>query len=222
MFIWVHNNPWHFWLSDLLGLIIIFFAIALAPWKSLIQTSVRLHLALASVLILGGFWSVLTVDVFDVFSIHPALMTATVIVFGLRIALIIGATAIVWMHLLSGAPWENIGWHYMVNIAAPAMTSRFILSLIDRMRIQNIFIFILGGGFFGSMIAAFTMGATALVLLYLSDSVLFQSLIDNAYLFLLLAFPEGFMNGAIVTTLTVLKPELVKTYDDRFYLDGKK
>ena len=34
----------------------------------------------------------------------------------------------------------------------------------------------------------------------------------------LLLFPEGFINGMIVTTLTVFYPGLVKTFDDGFYL----
>lgn len=34
----------------------------------------------------------------------------------------------------------------------------------------------------------------------------------------LMMFPEGFLNGMIVTTLTVFYPGLVKTFDDSYYL----
>jgi len=32
---------------------------------------------------------------------------------------------------------------------------------------------------------------------------------------------EGFINGAIMTLLTILRPEWVRSFDDRDYIDGK-
>jgi uncharacterized membrane protein len=37
----------------------------------------------------------------------------------------------------------------------------------------------------------------------------------------LVMLPEGFMNGAIMTLLTVLRPEWVRSFDDRDYLKDK-
>ena len=37
-------------------------------------------------------------------------------------------------------------------------------------------------------------------------------------LVLLLTFPEGFLNGAVISALTVFYPDIVKTYDDVRYL----
>jgi uncharacterized membrane protein len=33
--------------------------------------------------------------------------------------------------------------------------------------------------------------------------------------------PEGFLNGAVLSMLTAWKPEWVRTFDDRDYIDGK-
>jgi uncharacterized membrane protein len=33
--------------------------------------------------------------------------------------------------------------------------------------------------------------------------------------------PEGFLNGAVLSALTAWKPEWVRTFDDRDYIDGK-
>jgi uncharacterized membrane protein len=49
----------------------------------------------------------------------------------------------------------------------------------------------------------------------------FEQAIANWPMIFLLLFPEGFINGMLVTTLTVFYPDLVKTFDDRHYLaDG--
>ena len=35
----------------------------------------------------------------------------------------------------------------------------------------------------------------------------------------LIAFPEGFINGMLVTTLTVFYPQTMRTFDESYYLD---
>jgi uncharacterized membrane protein len=39
-------------------------------------------------------------------------------------------------------------------------------------------------------------------------------------LIFLVMFSEGFINGMCVSALAVFYPDWVKTFDDRFYLDG--
>lgn len=41
--------------------------------------------------------------------------------------------------------------------------------------------------------------------------------LDHA-LVMLLTFPEGFLNGALISALTVFYPDIVRTYDDVRYL----
>ncbi len=38
----------------------------------------------------------------------------------------------------------------------------------------------------------------------------------------LMMFPEGFINGMVVTTLAVFYPETLKTLDERHYLDDRE
>ena len=42
---------------------------------------------------------------------------------------------------------------------------------------------------------------------------------DNWPLIFLMLFPEGFINGMLVTALTVFYPDVVKTFDDDYYLN---
>ena len=221
MFILVSIQPLLIWLPCLLSLSILSWAALTAPWRHLFFESVRQHLFFASCLVLGLFWSSLTVDVNQLYSVHPLVITAVVFVFGLRCSLVIGALALVVTHWVSLPSWESIGYHYLVNVVTPATLTVFILYIIDKLHIQNLFVYILGGGFFGSMLTVLSVGIVTLSTLWISGSTLLFPVLDNVYLFAMLTFPEGFMNGAIITALTIVRPDLVKTYDDKFYLDGK-
>jgi uncharacterized membrane protein len=201
---------------------ILFWAILTAPWRYLFAEHIRQHLFFAASLILGLFWAALSVDVNQLYSVHPLIITASVFIFGLRFSLVMGGLALVLTHWISLPFWENIGYHYLVNVITPATVSVLILYFIDKLRIQNLFVYILGGGFFGSMLTVILTGVVALMTLWVSGSSLQFPVFDNVYLFAMLTFPEGFINGAIITALTIVRPDLVKTYDDKFYLDGNK
>ncbi|MGH1439030.1 MAG: hypothetical protein ACRBBR_02870 [Cellvibrionaceae bacterium] len=221
MFILVSVQSLLIWLPCFIGVSIFLWAVLTAPWKSLFYTPIRLHLFFACALLLGLFWSFLTVNINQLFTVHPLIMTTIVFMFGLRLSLLLGALALTMTHWLSLPLWELIGFHYLVNVVSPALVTIAILHFIDHLRIQNVFIYILGGGFFGSMLAVFSTGLLAEATLWLSASSLRFPVWDHFYLFAMLTFPEGFINGAIITTLTILRPDLVKTYNDSFYLDGK-
>ena len=222
MFILVSIQPLLIWLPCLLSLCILLWTLLTSPWRYLFSEPSRQHLFFAASLVLGLSWATLSVDVNQLYSVHPLIITSAVFIFGLRFSLIMGGLALLITHAISLHFWENIGYHYLVNVVTPALISVFILYAIDKLRIQNLFIYILGGGFFGSMLTVILTGVVALLALWISGSSLQYPVFDNVYLFAMLTFPEGFTNGAIITALTVVRPDLVKTYDDKFYLDGRK
>ena len=221
MFILVSIQPLLIWLPGLLSLCVLLWAALTANWRHLLNEPIRQHMFFAAFLFLGLFWSALTVGVNELYIVHPLIITPIVFIFGLRFSLVVGGLALVITHWISLPFWQNIGFHYLVGVITPAMITVFILYVIDKLHIQNLFIYILGGGFFGSMLTVISAGMVSLLILWLSGSSLQFSALDNAYLFAMLTFPEGFINGAIITALTIIRPDLVKTYDDKFYLDGK-
>lgn len=221
MFILVSTQTALIWLPSIISLAVLLWAAITAPWRQLFAKSIRQHLFSSAIIALGLFWSWIGVNVNDIYKIHPLLITSVVFIFGFRFSLLIGAGALIIVHSLVMPFWMTIGYHYLVNVLVPALLAAGVLLAIARMHIQNLFLYTLGGSFFGSMLTALTMGCTSILILWLIDSTLFLPVWDNAYIFALLMFPEGFSNGAIISSLTVLRPDLVKTYDDDFYLDGK-
>ncbi len=216
----VHTHPFLFWLPSI-SFMVLLWALVTAPWRQLGNQLIRLHLFVGSIIALGLFWSWLAVNVRDIYAVHPLLITTLVFVFGIRLALVAGMGALLVMHLLTASPWETIAFHYVVSVLTPVLVTGGVLWCINKVHWQNLFIYTLGGSFIGGMATQIVSGGVCLLLLWVSNSTLLWPVWDNAYLFFLLAFPEGFCNGAIVSTITVLRPDLVKTYDDDFYLDGK-
>ena len=90
---------------------------------------------------------------------------------------------------------------------------------MQRLRSNNLFLYLLGVGFGGGILAMLMMVAMVLPLLWLIGQQAWVELaLDSWPMVLLVLFPEGFINGMAVTTLTVFYPQLVKTFDDEFYL----
>ena len=111
---------------------------------------------------------------------------------------------------------------YVLSVGVPGIASWLVLKLIAVIRFRNLFVYMLGGGFFGAMAAVQMIGLTSLLLFFLcAEEELLQITLEHYLLFFLLMFPEGFINGSVMTMLTVYCPDLVKTYDDHIYLDDQ-
>jgi len=210
-----------FWITSLLALASLIYIFRIAPWRSLSTVPVRQHMWFGVIVGLGLYGALVQLQVFNLFRLHPLLMAACTAIFGARLAIIAGAGALLISHLFSVLPWQNLGFNFLVSVLVPVLIARAVFIFIARSKIQNLFLYTLGGGFAGGILSWAGASLVALLLLSASQMVLMSDVWENAYVFLLLTFPEGFCNGAIVSTMAVLSPHLVKTYDDDFYLDGK-
>ncbi len=205
-------------LSGLVALAVLSMAAWRAPWLALQRVGARQHLWLGSMVILGTIGVLIRVSAFDLFYLHPLLIASVTLVFGWHLAVLAGFGGLLLMHVFGGLPWANLPFDFLAAVAAPSAAVRLLLMLIAWSRIRNLFLYTLGGGFFGGILSMAVCGISSLLLLWLSQPPQMPQVWDNAYLFLLLMFPEGFINGTIVSTMAVLSPDLVKTYDDDFYL----
>jgi len=200
------------------------FALYKAPWKALARVSARQHLLLGAVLFQGCFW-LLNVEIRDSLALHPLAMTAMVMVFGWSLATLAGSLAMLVslaLDMIVGGTlsWASFPVDIVFSVVLPASASFAVLLGIQRIRLRNLFIYMLGGGFFGAMISIQVMAGGAVLLLHLCRAHELAAVVEEHYLiFLLLMFPEGFINGAIMSMLTVFWPDIVKTFDDHRYLD---
>jgi uncharacterized membrane protein len=71
------------------------------------------------------------------------------------------------------------------------------------------------------MVSCIWLGLCALLLFAVTGSdVQLATTQEHFIVFVLMTFPEGFVNGLIATVMTVLYPDMVKTYRDDWYLKG--
>lgn len=206
-----------------IGLIIFFpgllLALRYAPYRALVQAPIRQHGFYIAILSLTLFW-ILSIKIHTEVDIHPLLMTTMVMVFGWCLAVIGGSIAQILLILLGQADWLAYTTNTLLTVLIPATVSWWVLQLIRRVRFKNLFIYMLGGGFFGAMLTVVSVTIAALAVFRLIELDSLGNIESSTLpLILVLMFPEGFINGTLVTALTVFFPDLVKTFDDKKYLD---
>lgn len=222
-----------FWLATAISLPTLLLAVRYAPWTQLFINQTRQHILFATILALALLW-LLQVEVRATLAIHPLLITVTAMVFGWSFALLIGVCALVvlecyqlplravhmdWDVALAQFDLSALPVDFCLSVLVPVSWAWCVLWLVDRWKFKNPFTYFWGVGFFGAMLSCLLVGAAALTLFALTASdVHLNSTREHFFVFLLMMFPEGFINGLIATVMTVLYPDLVKTYRDDWYL----
>ena len=201
-------DPALYWFSLALYLLVLVIAVLTAPWRSLLARRERQNALGLAIITLPMLWSM-----------SPGLpggvgfqllgMTTVTLIFGWQLAVVIGT--ITGLILLIVGTWQQAA--LPVNLALvvliPVAVTMAVLAAANLLRRTNLFVYMLGVGFFGSMLALLASLWVGVLLL--------NPDLDHP-LVLLLTFPEGFLNGALISALTVFYPEIVRTYDDVRYL----
>jgi uncharacterized membrane protein len=192
----------------LLLALLLAWAVLRAPWRALVRRQARQHAFFAALLLLPLLW-LGSMRVAEGVEVHLLGMTAVCLVFGWQLALVLGAAAVLALGIGGHWPWASLPFHYLVAAAVPVVVTRALLAAADRLKRTNLFVYLLGVGFLG--------GVLSMVASLLLDARLQGWEADHAMV-LLIAFPEGFIDGAVVTALTVFYPSIMRTYDDNRYL----
>lgn len=179
-----------------------------APWSALLQRSERQHAFFLTLLLLPILWAG-SMEVTRGISVHLLGLTPIVLIFGWELALVLGTLAALVLGLVGHWPWAMLPQQAVLSVMLPTAVTVILLAAADRLPRTNLFVYLLGVGFLGGALSmtAFLFGAAWL-----------QGWDADHALVLLLAFPEGFIAGTIVTALTVFYPRIMRTYDDERYL----
>ena len=201
-------EPATFWFCLALYLTSLLLAISSAPWRQLLTHRERqsaLGLAIATLPMLWSMSPGLPGGVgFQLLG-----MTTVSLIFGWQLAIVAGSIA--GLVLLIVGTWQlgALPVNLALVVLVPVSVTMAVLAGANLLRRTNLFVYMLGVGFFGSMLAL-------LASLWVG-TLLLEPDLDHA-LVLLLTFPEGFLNGTLISALTVFYPDIVRTYDDVRYL----
>lgn len=209
------------WLNTLIGLLMLVCvtgAAVTAHWRALWAASERQHILLGGLLALFLLWMLRLQIIEDVW-IHLLGVTTLTLIVGWRFT-ILGATLVqlsyLWFeqHSLLATP---LSW--LFSVLVPATTTRILAHVLRRHGFRNLFVYMLGAGFGGGILSVLVLGLLALPTFWLigqPDWV--ETALENWPFIFLVMFPEGFINGMLVTAFTVFYPDVVKTFDDDYYL----
>ncbi|MCB1846779.1 MAG: hypothetical protein KDI04_05190 [Halieaceae bacterium] len=219
MFIGVEFLPgWMVLASSLLMFTACAVAALLAPWAAVRAVPARLHLVLGGAIFCLLLW-LMSVHMVAQLWLHFIGISCLVMLLGLRLALLAGALSSFLYAIIIGESLLGVPTAWLLTVLLPGAVSRLVLYAVARLRSKNLFLYMLGGGFCGGMLAMLAMVAGSLLVFWLIDARdWLQSALENWPLVSLVLFPEGFINGMLITTLTVFYPQLVKTFDDLHYL----
>jgi uncharacterized membrane protein len=209
------------WLLWLLLLATLAPLLRYADWAALRSVPARVHLLLGGSAFCVVLW-LLSVRVVEGLWIHFLGITALTLVLGWRFAMLAGTLAVAIHTLLIGQGAAALPAAWLLTVAVPATVSRYLVYRLRRLQSRNLFIYMLGAGFGGGVASVIAVAAAALPLLWLfGQREWVGDALANWPLIALLLFPEGFINGMMVTTLTVFYPQSLKTFDERHYLDHR-
>jgi len=205
-------------ISTLIAGLTLVYALLVAPWGALIKVPERQHLFFFAIICLVILW-LIKITWVKGFLLHPLGMTAVTVIFGWRLAIILGSIALLAFELLSHGQWMSMPVDYLFTVLLPVTLSYLLIRLVQSWQSRNLFVFVLGVGFIGAMLGVLIDVGLIMLLAY---SVGYQTFVDQLghkfAIIIMLLNVEGFLNGAVVTAMSVFAPQLVKSFDDRKYL----
>jgi uncharacterized membrane protein len=191
-----------------------------APWR-LLKENGLVPLFNLTILLLAGLWW-LNAGVYEGLHYHLICLTTVVLIFGWRLALLAGAAALVLMSLLGFRDPAALGLNGLYAVALPVWLAHRLHSLIYHRMPRHFFVYVLVSAHFASMLVIAAVALAGSVTLWALGVHAWDRIWGEYLIFLpLLMLPEGFVNGTIMTMLSVLRPQWVRSFDDRDYIEGK-
>jgi uncharacterized membrane protein len=206
------------YLAALLG------ALRMARWDRL-RDPQKLNVFLGATLAIVALWHVraqLGTPVSSGVAFHLLGVTALTLMFGWSFAILAAALALAALTLNGRGSWEMFAANSLLLAVIPVTLSQISLVVVRSRLPKNFFIFVLGNGFFTAGIATFItlhIGAWLLG----AGGAMTPEQVAATYVpfFPLLALPEAFVNGWIMTVLVSFRPEWVYSFSDELYIRGK-
>lgn len=205
----------------IISLLTLIVSIKNTNFKSILSTKLQQHVLFGFSTLVFVLW-LFRVSIYDGLIIHFLALTTLTLVLGFRWA-IISMFVLLFVYTLIGyEQWQMFGVNALLGGVLPITVSYAIYAFTFHNLPRQPFIYIFLCAFFpgGLSIAVKMMSLSAYY--WLDSQMTWQIIYHNyAQMTVLMMFPEAFFNGFLITALVMYKPDLVYTYNDKFYLNGK-
>mgnify|MGYP001822858826 FL=1 len=179
-------------------------------WRILATDSRQFHVFAACAVSLMVLWSI-RAQAQPGPGLHVLGVTTVTLLAGLAPACLITLVAQAVTSLLMGDA-AGIAPSWVVSSLLPILVTESWRRLVLRCLPADPFAFIFGSAFFGAAIAVTSVHLVAMLLLGSPADIWPGAVSGWPGLILLLAFPEAFINGALMTLLVVYCPDAVRGY----------
>ncbi|MBA1147636.1 energy-coupling factor ABC transporter permease [Ectothiorhodospiraceae bacterium WFHF3C12] len=201
-----------------MGALALLSAARFLPYRVLWNSPTAQHLFFAACLGLTLLWSV-RAGITPGLGVHFLGVTALTLMVGWPLAIVATLVASGLNALFGLIEPSLVPFEFVLNGVVPVAVSHWVRLVLERLFPPHLFVYLLGCGFAGGVLAGLaSRGATAAVLVlaaaYSGDRVAGELGVIMA----LTTLPEGVINGMIVTVMAVYRPEWVKEFDDSRYL----
>ena len=187
-----------------------------SPWRALRENGL-ITVFITATALAGLLWT-LQVGVREGLTLHLLGTATLVLMFGPGLAIVAGSGALLMTVLAGRSAPLLVGLHGLLLAVLPVLVAEHGHRLLRRWLPANPFVFFLGSGFVGGMLALTApILVSALLLWGLGIQPAWAIQRDYLALLPLVLFPEGFINGAVLTALSVYQPDWVRRFDDRDY-----
>jgi uncharacterized membrane protein len=204
-------SPGWLWACRVAATIAVALAARRLDWKALLQDAPTLHRFAACTVGLLVLWSI-RATVAQGPGLHILGVTTVTLVLGPASAMI--ATLIA--EAVTGLTMKTesaLAASWLAGSVLPVVATDGIRRLVRRMLPHDPFSFIFGCGFFGAAAATVAAHIGAYLMVGAPDQIWSGAVPSSLGFLLLVAFPEAFINGAIITMLVVYCPQWLAGYD---------
>ena len=206
--------------SALVLVLVLARAVGGAPWSRL-REGHFIHVYLGSCVALLVVWT-LKAGVDPGLSFHLLGGTLFALMFGWELAVVALAVVTLGTTLNVGHGWSVLPVNALVEGVIPILFTAGLLRLSQRWLPQHVFVYIFVNGFFGAALAVLASSLAATALLAVAQAYTMSHLESGYLAFVpLLMFSEAWLTGMLVAVLVCYRPEWIRTFDDRLYLQGK-
>lgn len=193
-------------------------ALRYLPWRIVVTSPTAQHLVGASTLVLIGLWLV-RAGITPGLSAHFLGVTALTLLVGWPLAIVATLVASVTVGAMGVIPWPLVPLEFVAGGVLPVAVSHAMRIGLERTLPPNLFVYLLGCGFAGGVVAGLVSRGTNAALLLLSGAWEVGRVGDElGVIVALLTLPEGVINGIIVSVLAVYRPHWIKEFDDSRYI----
>ncbi len=179
------------------------------------------HIVFGSIVAVSFLW-LFRVSIYDGLVIHFLWLTTLTLVLGFRWAILAGSVALIISTAIGNESWSMLGVNGIIGVAVPITVTYLIFMWAFHKLPRHLFVYIFVCAF---LPGAVSVGAKMLLLsgYFYIDGLYPWEVIEHNYtiMAILMVLQESFFNGFSITCLVVYKPDLVHTFHDKFYIDGK-